>query len=330
VQERPRALAFITPKPWRGDLIAAGAVPLAVGLLAAELRLGWSKQATLAVTVVAAASLLGMALLSPLEFARPRSYQVVLLVTGLVLTLLAIFELANVLDAPRAAKTSAWMAALFALIASGCAWWRNAWICTLLAALSWVATLVALVDWLFAAGDRASVRYVLLGAVAALVLGSVLLRGGRPRHAAALVVAAGLAVVAIVVLLLIDRYAPRLLATYFSGRLEPSSARAGVAWGWELVVLAAGCGLVAFSGADHERAPGYLGVVTLLGFVALVAPVNRGGARSIVGWPLALLVIGGLAIASGLRPSRPLPPEPGGASDGDALPPIQLRPGDPS
>jgi len=323
---RSRALGLITPKPWRGPLIAAGAVPLTVGVLMAEERLGWSRGVVFAVSASVAALLLAMALLSPLEFARPRSYQVVLALCGLVLALAAVGEFANLVNAPSGARTTAWVFALFALLAGTVAWRRNAWIGTLLAALAGLVAAVALVDWLFAASDRATWRYVLLGSVAVLVLGSVLLRGSWPRHSAALVDAAGVAVLAIVVLLLVDRYIGAGLGAYFarSGGVSLATAGGSVAWGWELFVVAAGLGLVAYAGADQERGPGYLGVLTLIGFIALVAPLGPGQTPTIVGWPIVLLALGGLAIAAGLRPSRPLPPEPG--SGDEAPPPIELRP----
>lgn len=252
---RSRALQLITPKPWRGPLIAAGAVPLTVGVLMAQERLGWSRSVDFAVSACVAALLLAMALLSTLEFARPRSYQVVLALCGLALALAlaAIVELADLLRAGRSARTTAWVAASFALLAGTVGWRRNAWIGTLLGALAGVAAYVSR-----------------------------------------------------------------------SGGVSPAAAGGPVAWGWTLFVIAAGLGLLAYAAADQERGAGYLGVLTLIGFIALVAPVRPGQTETIVGWPLVLLALGGLAIVAGLRPSRPLPPEPG--SGDEAPPPIELRP----
>ena len=79
-----RALAAVRPHPHRGDLIAAAAVPLAVGVLMTEVRFAsvWGRGVLFVLALLATALVLGMGLLAPLEEVRPRAYQTVLLVAG--------------------------------------------------------------------------------------------------------------------------------------------------------------------------------------------------------------------------------------------------------
>ncbi len=81
---------------------------------------------------------------------------------------------------------------------------------------------------------------------------------------------------------------------------------------------------MAYAGVDSEPGPAYLGTAILSVFVALVGIPGAGGA-SLWFWPLALLLLGGVAVGAGLRPRRELPPEPPGPGGGD--PPTEPLPG---
>ena len=134
----------------------------------------------------------------------------------------------------------------------------------------------------------------------ALVLGSLVLRGGEPRHAEQLINAAG---VAILVIPLVALGAGVLqLLSLFGGtpdHLLPDF--------WELVVLAAGCGLVAFGAVDRAPGAAYLGFANLLAFIVVVAISPD---ETLLWWPLLLILLGLGAMLAGLRPRSPLPPEP--------------------
>jgi hypothetical protein len=83
---------------------------------------------------------------------------------------------------------------------------------------------------------------------------------------------------------------------------------------WEVVVLGAGFGLVAYAAADRAPGPAYLGVAALTAFVAVS---SVGADPTLEWWPILLLVVGGLMLLAGLRPARPLPPEPPGFTKDD-------------
>ena len=138
-------------------------------------------------------------------------------------------------------------------------------------------------------------RWLLLLYAFALLLSSLALREPARRHAEVLIDAGGLAIVAIgVAAIVADVPLPGF---------------------WELVLLAAGFGLVAFGALDRSPGPAYLGVVNLVLFILSAA---AGDDSTLYGWPLFLLVAGIAMLAAGLRPRRPLPPEPSPYRAGEA------------
>jgi hypothetical protein len=148
------------------------------------------------------------------------------------------------------------------------------------------------------------------------VLASLLLRAPAPRHSVQLVNAAGLAVLAIA----LTGAVPALFGVLGPFGTPPVAVLPN---GWELVVLAAGCGLVAYGAVDREPGPAYLGVVNLAAFaIAAGASIEH----TLLYWPLILLVLGLGAMGAGVRPRRPLPPEPSAYPSGTV--PLASRTGE--
>jgi hypothetical protein len=115
----------------------------------------------------------------------------------------------------------------------------------------------------------------LLALALACALGAVATRDRRPDHAEALAEAGGLAVAGTLLL------------------------RDGA--GWELLGAAAGFGLVALGAVERRRGMVLVGLVVLGLWLRVAGPA----------W-LVVLGLGGAAfLLVGLRPARPLPPEPG-------------------
>jgi hypothetical protein len=312
-----RGVAALTPHPHRGDLIAAGAVPLALGVLLVNVRLDaiWGTGVLLILTALACAVVLGMGLLAPLEGERPRSYQLVLLLAGVVLGYVALLRLAQVLGADdplRAAGSRLWIFLVVTLFAAWLARARCSAICALVAALAGIVAVLAFVEWAFSPEGPTTTRWVLLALAGALVLAALVGRETQRRESVYLIDAAGVAIL--------------LLGLTFIGAVlriltlvgAPGDLPGG---GWKLVLLGAGLGLVAYASVDREPGPAYIGTLILLLFVGLVGIPGATGA-SLWFWPLALLLLGGVAVGAGLRPRRELPPEPPGPGSDRPIEPL--------
>ncbi len=307
-------LALLRPHPHRGDLIAAGAVPfaLAVALLNVRMEDTWGDGIRFVIVGLACALILGMGFLAEREPGHefPRAYQTVLLLAGLFLLTVALSLLAQVLGADdplSSAGSLTWISALFTAAAAAAAWGRiGSPICALVALAGAGVFALAFVDWVFDPESATTFRWVLLALILAYAAGHVRWRERRPRHAVHFVNAAGLAALAVGATFLGGLFAAALAAN-LGGDGGAAASDPGT-W-WELVLLAAGVGLIAYGAVDREPGPAWLGFAVLLLFVVLTGPPGADGA-SIVGWPLLLLLAGGAALAAGLRPLAPLPPSP--------------------
>jgi hypothetical protein len=313
------ALERLRPHPHRGDVIAAGAVALAAGVVMLNVRMDdpWGPGVHLVLTGAAAVLVLGMGLLAPLEGPDPRPYQSTLLVAGLLLGDLALLRLADILGADGVAGSSAalfWTQLATAAGAAYAARRCNSAVCTLIAAVTGAVAVLALVDWVFSPDGIGTFRYLLLLLALAYALASLGQRQRRPRHGVQLVNAAGLATLSLEATWTVE-------VLFNEGDVGTSPA----GWGWELFMLAASWGLLAYAAVDRESGPAYLGFVALLGYVLIAGLPGKDGA-SLIGWPILLLLVGGAGLAVGLRPRRPLPPSPDAGAPPAPTTPIAPRP----
>lgn len=307
--DTPSARGVLRPLPFRGDLIAAGAVALTVGVLVLDLRMqgSWAAGVRCVVVAAAAALLLALAWRAPVEDREPRLYVSVLLSAAFPLTAVALAELAGALGGGVGSAGSAtWVLVVLAALYAALARARGSAICTLLAAGAAVAALLAAWSWIFDPESVTAYRWLLLAVVAALALGAIRLRDRHRRHAVSLIDVVGLSAVTLGV-------------TLWSESAAIGGVVGGAGWGWQLVLLALGFALVAYATADRERGPAWLGATALALFV--VAAADHG---SLLWWPLLLIVLGAGVVAAGLRPTTPAPPPP----DADA-PAASTRPLDP-
>ena len=307
-------LERLRPAPYRGDITAAGAIPLALSAIVIDLRMTqWSVGVRLVVVALIAVLILTMGWLTPLDGPAPTQYHSMLLIAGLLPLLLALQLLAEVLGAnslppPFAgAGRLAWTFAAEAAAALACARRANSAACTLIAALAGAVAVESAVRWIFG-GGLDTIRLVLFLLSLCFAAGAVRLRDGQRRHA----VVAGQRrgpCCADARCDVRDRDHPRRLQGRASGSSTSrasASAAASAPVGWELYLLAIGFGLIGYAGSDREPGPAYIGVLVLLSF-AVMAGTGHG---TLIGWPLVLLALGVVGLVIGLRPSTPAPPPP--------------------
>jgi hypothetical protein len=302
-------LARLKPHPHRGDPVAAGVVLLTLFTVIVDARFAedWPDGTRFVFVAVVAAAVIAMAMQADAGDGLPRPYESVLHVASFVLLLVALAELAQVLgaDGLNASGTITWVGLLLVLY---CVWFatrRNSAIMTLLAAATAVVVVNAFVDWAFDPDSPTTFRWILLLCALGLTLTAVRERDARRRHAVSLVDATGLTIIALGATLAIEQF----FGALFGGFLGGGNAPTGGPVGWELVLLAFGCGLIAYGAVDRERVPSLLGVVTLgLFFFEAAQPGDDG--PSLIGWPIVLLIVAAALLAIGLRPRRELPPEP--------------------
>jgi hypothetical protein len=312
----PSTVDLLRPKPFRGDVVAAGVVVLTTLVFVVAVRFddAWGPGAHLAYSAVAWAFVTALALLAPMEGDAPRAYQSVLYVSSIALLTIVLVELSRVLgaDALSTAGSGTWFFAVLAVFALGLAVRRNSAVCTLLGALSAGAAVLAAVEWIWSASGLATDRWILLALMVVYGLAAIGQRDRRLRHGVALIDAAGIAGLAI--------GASFSLNDLF---FDETGMAEAVAWGWELLILATGFGLIAYSSVDRQPGPAYLGVGNLVAFATITAAgVSREGA-TLLGWPIALAVAAAALLAIGLRPTTPAPPPPD--VDAPEAPPLPLR-----
>jgi hypothetical protein len=300
---------LLRPPSHRGPLIAAGAVALGVGIALEEIRLAdkLGNGVHMVILLAAGALIYWLGAQAPNEHGEPPAYQSVLLVTGLLLLFAGLLTLADVLGADFdgfPAGAIVWTSLLMAGLSLWPAFERNSAICLLLAAAFGAFALLA--GWRFVFGEvgLTPYRWLLLVVACGCVLASLALREPAPRHAQQLVNAAGLAIATIGVL---------AVAPFVFG--DSSAVPAALPGFWEVVLLAAGFGLIAYGALDRAPGPAYLGVLNTALFVLAVAFTPE---ETLYWWPLTLLLVGCLMLGAGLRPRRPLPPEPRAYRAGEA------------
>ncbi|MGZ4183537.1 MAG: hypothetical protein ACXVUL_22980 [Solirubrobacteraceae bacterium] len=307
------ALERLRPAPYRGDVTAAGAIPLALSAIVIDLRMTqWSVGVRLVVVALIAGLILTMGWLTPLDDPTPKTYHSILLITGLLPLLVALQLLAEALGANSnlfpfiGAGRVAWTFAAEAIAAVICARRANSAACTLIAALAAGVAVEAGVRWIFG-GDLDTVRLVLFLLSLCFAVGAVRLRDGQRRHAVALVNAAGLAALTLGATYVIAiNVSSQVTRSGFSDVQSFGFGAASGPAGWEIYLLAIGFGLIGYAGSDLEPGPAYIGVLVLFTFAVMAGSGNG----TLIGWPLFLLALGVVGLVIGLRPSTPAPPPP--------------------
>ena len=309
---RDELLELLRPPAHRAPLIAAGAVLFTAGIALEEQRLDEAlpNGPHVLIVAVSAALILGLGLQARLEGGSPAASQSVLLVCGLLLLDGALLELSHVLGADFQDDFPAGAFVWTSLLLCGAALYpavrRNSAICAMVAAVALGIAILAAANWIFGADTQAVYRWLLLALALAFVLASLVLRGANPRHGELMVITAGLATLVIGLVASIGAVVGTIAGF---GAVEADNGF--LPNFWEFIVLGAGCGLIAYGAVDRVPGAAWLGFVHLIVFLA---SASAGADDTLLWWPLLLLALGGGVLAAGLRPIRPLPPEPDGYS----------------
>lgn len=326
-------LNALRPKPFRGDVIAAGVVVLTtlVWLVRVRFAAAWGDGGQLVWAVVPWAFVTLLAVLAELEGEAPRAYQSVLYIASVVLWIAVVASFGAVLGTGGAfanARVSAVETALVALFAFGFAIGCNSAVCTLLGSLFGGVAVLTLFEWAFSPGV-AAFRWLLVALTAVYGFAAIGQRDRHLRHGVALIDAAGTAVLGIGLTFVFSAVTARQLdesgpfGTVDGLHFTSSHVDASVGWGWELLILAAGFGLIAYSSVDRQPGPAYIGVLNLIIFAVMTSFGVSAAGATLLGWPLVLAVAAAALLVIGLRPTTPAPPPPD--VDAPEPPPLPLR-----
>jgi hypothetical protein len=290
---------MLRPLPHRGDVVAAGAVALAALVALLEVRFddAWGTGIHFVYCAAALALVGTLALRASREGDAPRAYESALLAATFALAVPTLARLSLLLgsDGLDSSGTLAWAGAALAALGFGLAGARSSELCVLLGGMSLVLAVLGFADVLLSPGGTGTFRWLLLALVAGFALAAVATRDRHPARAVALAEVGGLTALALALTFALDQL---FSSSLFFGP--------GAGTGWELFLYACGFGLCAFSAVDRAPGPGWIGIAVLLATTVTAA----GGKATLVGWPLVLAVGAGGLLAIGLRPSRPLPPDP--------------------
>jgi hypothetical protein len=292
---------------------ALGAVLLATAVLMLETRFEepWGAGVHLAVAGAAFVLLfvLGTRQRHP---GGPPVQQSIVLIAALAVLVAAVTRLgdsvADELDNPL---TIAWMAMLFAAVAGFTAFRYGSAVCTLFAAIGIGVAVMAVVAEGNDNLDFEDFRLwpsLMAGAFGA---GAVALRSiGLPRHSVQLVNAAGLALLVVALSFLLEVFFGGFNGGDVEGPGFPTDS------GWELVLLIGSFWILGYGALRREPGPGWLGAIVLTLGAGVAATPKDPDDATIVGWPLAMIVLAGGVLALGARdraagpPERPPPPGP--------------------
>ena len=285
--------------PERGSILTAGAVALALTVIVLNVRFDdeWGVGVHLVYSALAAALAIALTLSVPAGAARPPAWHSTLFVVSFVLGFSALANLADALggDGDLSSGTIVWVGLLLAGLMFWFARAYDSGIASLLDALTTLVVVIAFVDWVFDPEGANTFRWVLLFTAVGLAAYG-LMGGEEERHRrVGWVNAAGVAVLGIA-----GTYAIEAL----EGLFGDAQVEAGA--GWELVLLAGGAALIAYTALYLRSGPAYLGVANLFAFVVLGATASDDG-PSLVGWPLVLLLATAALLALALRPDGRTP-----------------------
>ena len=298
----------------RGDwLRMLGGVLFALGAVVLFARKGddWAAFPLLIVVAVPCAVVFGLGALGALAGGEVARWHAVLMVTGVLLSVLAFGQLWDTVGVNT--DTSGFGFLIFACVAGLAAFASfgvGAAYQALLAAVAGIGAWVFFFDMILDEPGATAFRWLMLLLCLVYAGLAFALRDREAPQAPELVTAAGIAAVSVGLIGVLAGAGPVLGTLFFGG--TPAEGE-GQSFIWDLWLLLASLGLVAYGAVARARGPAYVGFVGLLAFVILqgaeVSALIEGEEPdgSFVGWPLILLLVGAAGLAAGAVGRRPPP-----------------------
>jgi hypothetical protein len=305
----PEAYSAPDRRDW---LKLAGGMMFGAGVIVLLARKGqeWSDWAIFAVLLIGALILLGLAVASRTPGELLGGWRTGFLVFGTLLLLSSLLQLVNAANGnPGKPLNLFWTFGLAGAVAVVSSLALRANVQMLLGALFGLVAWLALWSKIINNPSGDTVRWLLIVLAAIyVVIALVLSRMGRPQ-ASDLITVAGIAAVLAAIISLAGAAQSVISATGSSGASGLSGGVPKPGQGWNVFLLVVSLVLIAYSARGATRGPGYVGALGLAGFIGLtgldlVNRLNGKAGGGVVGWPLILLIGGGLLVAAGfvLRP----------------------------
>jgi hypothetical protein len=277
-------------------LTAIGGVLLAGAIALSDIRLDQSWARGVHFAVVGGGFLIVYALgltRASQENGRPSPEQSALLASSLVLLVFAVLRFGDTVvgGGSEHSGTLTWMALVYAALAAYPAVTRRSAVCTLASAAALGLAIGEFVSWVEPGGVHVNgARWILFGLIVLYAIGAFLVRRVRPRDGAQLVNAGMLAVIGIVGTVAVDLVF-----------VEDTADVPHLSVWWALVAFAASVGGIAFAIQARERGPGWTAGGAL---VLALLTIGTSNSRTLVGWPLVLLIAAALTLAAGFITAR--------------------------
>jgi hypothetical protein len=302
----------------RGDwlrMIGGVLFALAATILFLRKTNDWDAFPLLLLVGIPCVLLFGLGAAAALATGAVERWHAVLMVTGVLLSVLAFGQLWDTVGIDTSTNEFGLLlsAGVAALAAVG-GFWVGAAYQALLAAVAGIPAWLFLWDIILDDPSAAGLRWLLLVLCVVYAVAALALRSADAPQSPEIVTAAGIAGVVVGTIGVVDD-AGGVFALIFGAEAGEGEGQGFV---WDLFLLVFSLGLVVYGTVAVARGPAYVGFIGLLAFIVI-----QGGElnalvegeepdSSFAGWPLALFLIGGAALAAGLllRPPPPRPPEP--------------------
>jgi hypothetical protein len=269
----------------------------------------WGDWGLLLTLLIAFVFLYGVGVLGRRNTDELRPWESTYLVFGVLLAPLVLFQFIEAIDGtPGASLNVFWIFLVTAGLAAWASLAAGVRYALLLASISVIVSWSALWDRILSDGIGAHMgvyRVVLLVIAAVLLVGAFVVSAGNDRSGRSrgneVVTGASIAAVT----------AGALSFTQLVALSNPlvSIPTADSSFFWELVLLVVSLAAIAYGSGFGARGTAYVGAFGLFAFLVLVgADINDDTPQGkLVGWPLALLLIGAIGFLVSLRPGVQLP-----------------------